>query len=569
MNKGLRLIKKMVALILVLLLSIENFAAVVGDNDGAAFITKAEFDSLKNDFQSQIDQYNTSIDAKIDGAIASYLAGINIATTQSIDALVTNYSDIIWKNDLWVKIRTRKWTATNSFTDGDLKWQKPVFADYRLLRAGRFYMSPMYYIDIRPYFFTMSFINSSNDYWMDCANWFNIEAGSVDEPYHQHAVSPLVFRCYDKKNNLPVLNESGNVLQHELQMKDRGYPSILNGPGAWTTFYNNWTSGSYGPGPDGGLILQTPNAGEILRFKLKWTKYTGDNYTPVAGTTYWEDGDFYMTMTENLYGEPEFEDFYTVNVDRLRNEVFSFVAPRYQTIWENTTQQNNDIANINTMFLATTTDTKVNCATELSTKGPSKWINYDYSDSELKTATFETNSIGISYNARNWVQEFFKFKDDTGAAVTASLDLPIWPQYYLRDLYTKRFKANGQELQLGGGLPILNNALNNGNLKVKMKYNVLDADLDNADDPSQDIHISFKKSSFNDGVTNNYCTDDGGVELKNKLWEPATTATSTDYEVSIPVKLGDNVWLRLGPKDTNANGLYAKIVNLDVTLESE
>ncbi len=79
MNKGLRLIKKMVALILVLLLSIENFAAVVGDNDGAAFITKAEFDSLKNDFQSQIDQYNTSIDAKIDGAIASYLAGISVA----------------------------------------------------------------------------------------------------------------------------------------------------------------------------------------------------------------------------------------------------------------------------------------------------------------------------------------------------------------------------------------------------------------------------------------------------------------------------------------------------------
>ena len=39
MTKMTRLIKKMVALILVLLLSIENFAAVVGDNDGEAFIT--------------------------------------------------------------------------------------------------------------------------------------------------------------------------------------------------------------------------------------------------------------------------------------------------------------------------------------------------------------------------------------------------------------------------------------------------------------------------------------------------------------------------------------------------
>ena len=73
MKKGISLIKRVVALFLVLLLSIESFAAVVGDNDGSAFITKAEFDSLKHDFQSQIDLYNTSIDSKIDGAIASYL----------------------------------------------------------------------------------------------------------------------------------------------------------------------------------------------------------------------------------------------------------------------------------------------------------------------------------------------------------------------------------------------------------------------------------------------------------------------------------------------------------------
>ena len=46
MNKGMRLIKRIMALLLVLLLSIENFAAVVSDNDGSAFITKAEFVAL-------------------------------------------------------------------------------------------------------------------------------------------------------------------------------------------------------------------------------------------------------------------------------------------------------------------------------------------------------------------------------------------------------------------------------------------------------------------------------------------------------------------------------------------
>ena len=71
--------KRILSLFLCLVMSINGYAAIVGDNDGSAFITKAEFDSLKNDFQSQIDQYNTSIDSKIDGAIANYLAGIRLA----------------------------------------------------------------------------------------------------------------------------------------------------------------------------------------------------------------------------------------------------------------------------------------------------------------------------------------------------------------------------------------------------------------------------------------------------------------------------------------------------------
>ena len=82
MKKSTRIVKRLLALFLVVLMSINTFAAVVGDNDGAAFITKAEFDSLKNDFQNQLDRYNSSIDNKIDGAIASYLAGITIGKTE-------------------------------------------------------------------------------------------------------------------------------------------------------------------------------------------------------------------------------------------------------------------------------------------------------------------------------------------------------------------------------------------------------------------------------------------------------------------------------------------------------
>ena len=70
--------KKLLALFLVVLMSIDSFAAVVSENDGSAFVTKAEFESLKENFADQIINYNASIDQKIDGAIASYLAGLNV-----------------------------------------------------------------------------------------------------------------------------------------------------------------------------------------------------------------------------------------------------------------------------------------------------------------------------------------------------------------------------------------------------------------------------------------------------------------------------------------------------------
>ena len=87
MKKSTIIVKRLLALFLVVLMSIESLGAVVGDNDGSAFITKAEFDSLKNNFQSQIDNYNTSIDSKIDGAIASYLSGIKMTRKEELKNL--------------------------------------------------------------------------------------------------------------------------------------------------------------------------------------------------------------------------------------------------------------------------------------------------------------------------------------------------------------------------------------------------------------------------------------------------------------------------------------------------
>ena len=98
MGKSTRFLKKLMALFLVVLMSIESFAAAVSDNDGSAFITKAEFDSLKNNFQSQIDQYNTSIDAKIDGAIAAYLSGVKIEVSQTLNTVLKDWDKVTMRN---------------------------------------------------------------------------------------------------------------------------------------------------------------------------------------------------------------------------------------------------------------------------------------------------------------------------------------------------------------------------------------------------------------------------------------------------------------------------------------
>ena len=83
------LIKKVIiSFIFIFLICFNLNAAVVTDNDGAAFITKAEFDSLKNNFQTQIDKYNMSIDSKIDAAIASYLAGIKTESQTNFTGFV-------------------------------------------------------------------------------------------------------------------------------------------------------------------------------------------------------------------------------------------------------------------------------------------------------------------------------------------------------------------------------------------------------------------------------------------------------------------------------------------------
>ena len=134
MRKSTRIVKRIFALLLVVLMSIESFAAVVSDNDGSAFITKAEFDSLKNNFQAQIDQYNTSIDSKIDGAIASYLSGIQL----SRQILIANKYDTV-ELATGQKIKDLKWINGNNYAVNQCDRESGTFDFQRIYLKGRIF----------------------------------------------------------------------------------------------------------------------------------------------------------------------------------------------------------------------------------------------------------------------------------------------------------------------------------------------------------------------------------------------------------------------------------------------
>ena len=76
MKKIIRSAKNLIIVFVIILNSMSSFAAV-GANDGSAFITKAEFDSIVNTFNEQMDGYEKGLETKIDGAIANYLASFD------------------------------------------------------------------------------------------------------------------------------------------------------------------------------------------------------------------------------------------------------------------------------------------------------------------------------------------------------------------------------------------------------------------------------------------------------------------------------------------------------------
>ena len=74
MKKFINVYRRTIAMIAIVLMSINTYATTAS-NDGSSFITKAEFDSLMNKFNENMDNYQSGLNAKIDNAISNYISG--------------------------------------------------------------------------------------------------------------------------------------------------------------------------------------------------------------------------------------------------------------------------------------------------------------------------------------------------------------------------------------------------------------------------------------------------------------------------------------------------------------
>lgn len=136
---------KKIAILLILSLKINSLAAVVSDNDGSAFITKAEFDALKSDFNSQIINYENSIDGKIDGAIAQYLSGIRL-TTRTEENLEKVSSVFEYPLELYMDNTEINVNNYNSWTY-DTCWKPDYNFIWTFQRGSNFGMKRLQYDD--------------------------------------------------------------------------------------------------------------------------------------------------------------------------------------------------------------------------------------------------------------------------------------------------------------------------------------------------------------------------------------------------------------------------------------
>lgn len=263
--------------ILIILFTISfvvSYAAIMSDNDGSAFVSKSEFEALKNNFDSQVEQYNLSISNKIDGAIAAYLAGLKLSTEQVIE---NSKSILTYPLDIY----NQEWTYTHDSWDsqtGTTKWWSPSIS-----------WNAHYYSCGGTYGSTGTNSRQVADYYKLIFDRFTNNKNRINNFYN--------VESYETVNNTCIID--GTLKNYNI-LND--YNCLIWVRESW----NSWTAGKYGIGV---RMDQSQGEQKLGVSSVTLTKqrsdgddlYKTDEVPNIAFFAYYDANSHTWTYTANTY----------------------------------------------------------------------------------------------------------------------------------------------------------------------------------------------------------------------------------------------------------------------------
>ena len=577
--KKIKFLKRIIALMLVLILCVESYAAIVSDNDGSAFITKAEFDSLKNNFQTQIDQYNTSIDAKIDGAIAAYLAGIRMSKKTDVPVTVSNYNEMLWKRKFDFYGGYADYTSATSKTVTSDVWFVPHFQEFLSFRGelhdmmiqwNRWYAGVQLGIKYRlswPHMHDQAFTYSDPHNPGMNVPWTNLIACNYN--YVDEVVMGSI-------NGYDYLVQSSGMDQYH-----GSNPIVGSGSARWNESTSSWdgnTNNYYSLAP----ILSTDTKFPLFEnvdvsdiedgvfgcniycnwgnSRTRWARLSSKLSIKELNPAYcvlkniWEDSK--RTMVQN-----------PVNIDPVAPDTFTQLGGHlYNDYIQSGYGQTDKMPYImfgddNELEVNIIRQSDVNVGRTPQTRTTySKWASIPCTVTGIWVGGTWPWTLDENWNRQGLESE----------GMTFNLKYPYFERYMLKNITSAKFKNNGANLKCGEGLPISTYLNGNGTLTISFDYSIGRTAQTVPSGEDKRIKVDVKKSNFLSG-SNDYYTGmvDGAttaVELKN-----AASGSNTSQKSKIVienVKEGDEVWIRIVPYSTTS-GLYAQMSNLTSSVESE
>ena len=563
----IKMLNKLSIILIVILLVADTYAAVVSENDGAAFITHAEFDSLKNEFQSKIDAFNVNIDNKLNNAISSYISGVSQAKKSERKPYVASYSDIMWISKFMLHGQWRKWTNNTTYTQSSGNvWFAPSLSEKRHSWRGTSWY--VWNIDEMAFgefvtYFNFSLITMRNGLTMGPASWV-ASAGR-----NQTCPTLVFYLTEDKYRKLWYVGNKETIPLRNMFVLTQDTYSY---PHTATKISGSWIYQHVGTAVH--MIstpsFLTPHDGEYLRFRYQ-TYNNSDGLSSTHETALDKNNTIFPVVwaTGNAFSNCGFGTNANATITTDDKYIDSSWFSTGCT-WHFFDEEDKQVELLTNMMLGSNFDLDVNIAKQTFAK--SEGVGYDMQDATAYAdAECQLNSAQVTQpNDVNVASGRVSFT----SGVNANIKVPHWPTKKLRDQTSNKFIYNDAPLKYGQGLPILVKSNEKCDVQVEFKYKI--NYLLNSTDytSSQSLYIDLKRGDFLDKSTNvadfyqayNDIVESGKTSLTKYRYQnyayPQKTGT---IKMTVPIEKGDSVWLRLRPQN-ETGGYYAKMSDLKVTL---